>query len=93
MAYENVIIVVMLLGAIFLGANKLPELARSLGKAHSDFEKARIETMRLDLRNNNNKVDIYRQKLKEEAARIVGIENAANLPDEELRNIIIKQLG
>ena len=92
MAYENVIIVVMLLGAIFLGANKLPELARSLGKAHSDFEKARIETMRLDLRNNNNKVDIYRQKL-EEAARIVGIENAANLSDEELRNIIIKQLG
>ena len=92
MAYENVIIVVMLLGAIFLGANKLPELARSLGKAHSDFEKARIETMRLDLRNNNNKVDIYRQKL-EEAARIVGIENAANLSDEELRNIIIKHLG
>ena len=82
----------MLLGAIFLGANKLPELARSLGKAHSDFEKARIETMRLDLRNNNNKVDIYRQKLKE-AARIVGIENAANLSDEELRNIIIKHLG
>ena len=92
MAYENVIIVLMLLGAIFLGANKLPELARSLGKAHSDFEKARIETMRLDLRNNNNKVDIYRQKL-EEAARIVGIENAANLSDEELRNIIIKHLG
>ena len=91
MAYENVIIVVMLLGAIFLGANKLPEFARSLGKAQSEFEKARIEIMRSDLRNNNN-VGINRQKL-EEAARIVGIENAANLSDEELRNIIIKQLG
>jgi sec-independent protein translocase protein TatA len=83
----------MLLGAIFLGANKLPELARSLGKAQSEFEKAKIEIMRSDLRNNNNNnVGINRQKL-EEAARIVGIENAANLSDEELRNIIIKQLG
>ena len=89
MAYENVIIVVMLLGAIFLGANKLPEFASSLGKAQSEFEKARVETMRLDFRNNNE--GINRQKL-EEAARIVGIENATNLPDEELRNIIIKQL-
>jgi sec-independent protein translocase protein TatA len=82
----------MLLGAIFLGANKLPEFARSLGKAQSEFEKAKIEIMRSDLRNNNNNVGINRQKL-EEAARIVGIENAANLSDEELRNIIIKQLG
>ena len=91
MAFENVIIVVTLLGAIFLGVNKLPELARSLGKAQYEFEKARVETMRLDFRNNNNE-GINRQKLEEEAARIVGIENAANLPDEELRNIIIKQL-
>jgi sec-independent protein translocase protein TatA len=76
----------MLLGAIFLGANKLPELARSFGKAQSEFEKVRVETMRLHLRNNNDysKVDINRQKL-EEAARIVGIENAANLSDEELK--------
>lgn len=46
MAYENVILVVILMGTVFFGAKKLPELARSLGRAQTEFEKARIEAQR-----------------------------------------------
>jgi sec-independent protein translocase protein TatA len=70
LAYENVITVVMLLGAVFFGAERLPELARSLGKAQSEFEKARIETLRSSTSNNAAsvaKTGPNRQKL--EAAR------------------------
>jgi sec-independent protein translocase protein TatA len=46
MAYENVILVVILMGTVFFGAKKLPELARSLGRAQTEYEKARIEAQR-----------------------------------------------
>ena len=38
-------LILILIVALFLfGSNKLPELARSLGKAAGEFKKARIET-------------------------------------------------
>lgn len=43
MAYENVILVVILMGTVFFGAKKLPELARSFGRAQIEYEKAKIE--------------------------------------------------
>lgn len=46
MAYENVILVIILMGTVFFGAKKLPELAKSLGRAQTEFEKARIEARR-----------------------------------------------
>ncbi|HEX6561314.1 MAG TPA: twin-arginine translocase TatA/TatE family subunit [Nitrososphaera sp.] len=56
MAYENVILVVILMGTVFFGAKKLPELARSLGRAQTEFEKARIEAQR-EIRSYNNEDD------------------------------------
>lgn len=38
MAFENVLLVVILIGVVLFGAQKLPELARALGKAQSEFE-------------------------------------------------------
>ena len=53
MAYENILLVVILAGAVLFGAKKLPEYARSLGKAKAEFEKARMEgeTMLNDTKN------------------------------------------
>jgi sec-independent protein translocase protein TatA len=43
MGYETIIIVAVVIGAIAIGAKKIPELARTLGKAKGEFEKGRIE--------------------------------------------------
>ena len=44
MAYENVIIVVVIIGILIFGAKKIPELARTFGKAKGEYEKGRIES-------------------------------------------------
>lgn len=46
MAFENVLLVVILIGVVLFGAQKLPELARALGKAQSEFEKGKRESIR-----------------------------------------------
>ena len=43
MGYETVIIIAVVIGAIVLGAKKIPELAKTFGKAKGEFEKGRIE--------------------------------------------------
>jgi sec-independent protein translocase protein TatA len=46
MAFENVLLVVILIGVVLFGAKKLPELGRALGKAQSEFEKGKRESIR-----------------------------------------------
>ena len=46
MAFENVLLVVILIGVVLFGAQKLPELARALGRAQSEFEKGKRESIR-----------------------------------------------
>ena len=43
MGYENVVIIAIAAIALLFGAKKLPEFARSLGRAQSEFEKAKME--------------------------------------------------
>ncbi|MGB6462641.1 MAG: twin-arginine translocase TatA/TatE family subunit [Nitrosotalea sp.] len=43
MAYENVIIIVVVIAVLIFGAKKIPELARTFGKAKGEYEKGRIE--------------------------------------------------
>ena len=43
MAYENVIIAVVIIAVLVFGAKKIPELARTFGKAKGEYEKGRIE--------------------------------------------------
>ena len=43
MAYENVIIAVVIIGVLIFGAKKIPELAKTFGKAKGEYEKGRIE--------------------------------------------------
>ncbi|MGI0073346.1 MAG: Sec-independent protein translocase subunit TatA/TatB [Nitrosotalea sp.] len=44
MAYENVIIIVVVIAILIFGVKKIPELARTFGKAKGEFEKGRIES-------------------------------------------------
>lgn len=46
MGYENLLLVVVMIGVLLFGAKRLPELARSLGRAQIEYEKARIAAMR-----------------------------------------------
>ncbi len=43
MAYENIIIAAVVIVVVIFGAKKIPELARTLGKAKGEYEKGRIE--------------------------------------------------
>ncbi len=43
MAYENIIIAVVIIGVLIFGAKKIPELARTFGKARGEFEKGKVE--------------------------------------------------
>jgi sec-independent protein translocase protein TatA len=44
MAYENLIIAAVIIGVLIFGAKKIPELARTFGKARGEYEKGRIES-------------------------------------------------
>lgn len=43
MSYEQIIIALVVIGALIFGAKKIPGLARTLGKAKGEFEKGKLE--------------------------------------------------
>jgi sec-independent protein translocase protein TatA len=92
---EWVIIIILFLALIF-GSKKLPEVARGIGKATSEFEKAKIQmrrememakTQSLDAVSDPN---IDREKL-EDVAEILGIDYS-NKGDNELRMAIDSEI-
>ena len=48
--------IVIVIGVLIFGAKKIPELARTLGKAKGDFEKGKIESEK-DLKEFKEKYD------------------------------------
>jgi sec-independent protein translocase protein TatA len=75
---------------LFFGVKKIPEIARSLGKATSEYQKARIQAKQ-ELEQIKNKGDmtessIDREKL-ESIADTLGIDST-NKNDDELRKAI-----
>jgi sec-independent protein translocase protein TatA len=82
--YEWIFIIIIIV-VIFFGVKKIPELARSFGKATAEYEKARIEAKReLEQIRSNDKIG--REKL-EELAESLGIDYT-NKNDDELRKAI-----
>jgi sec-independent protein translocase protein TatA len=82
--YEWIFIIVIIV-VIFFGVKKIPELARSFGKATAEYEKARIEAKKeLEQIRSNDKIG--REKL-EELAESLGIDYT-NKNDDELRKAI-----
>jgi len=87
------VIIIILIGLIIIfGAKKIPELAKSFGKATSEFEKARIEARRElhDIRNKDTSV-VGREKL-EAIAETLGIDYT-NKNDDQLRFAIETEIN
>jgi len=90
MAYENIIIVIIIAGIVIFGAKKIPELARSMGKAQAEYEKAKRQA-RQELEP-SYKQSVDRTKLEEIASKL-GIENPSRLADEDLKDAIQQHLN
>lgn len=89
--FEWVIIIVIVVVLIF-GVKKIPELARSFGKASSEYQKAKIEAKNeLQRVRNKNVEDVGREKL-ESIAETLGIDYT-NKNDEELRVAIDAEIN
>lgn len=85
---EWVMIVVVIIVAFF-GVKKIPELARSFGKATGEYQKAKLEAGR-EIQLLKNQGSDARSKL-EEVAGTLGI-NSDNKTDAELRSAIDAEL-
>ena len=95
---EWVIIIILFLALIF-GSKRLPEIARGIGKATSEFEKAKIQMRREIEMAKTHSIDtvpnpdpnIDREKL-EDIAEILGIDYT-NKSDIELRIAIDSKIS
>lgn len=87
------IIIIVVIVMLFVGVKKIPQLARSFGKASAEFQKSKIEAKREleQLKDRTEVSDIDRDKL-ETIADTLGIDYS-NKNDEELRNAINKEVG
>src|SRR4051794_35853373 len=86
------IIVIVLIVVVFFGVKKIPELARSFGKATAEYEKARIEAKKeLQQLKNQGRDKVGREKL-ESIADTLGIDYT-NKNDDELRAAIDVELN
>ncbi len=86
------IIIILIIVILFFGAKKIPELARSLGKASSEFQRARIDakkTLENDKYSSPTK-SVDREKL-ESIAETLGVDYT-NKNDEDLRLAIESEL-
>jgi sec-independent protein translocase protein TatA len=88
MGYENVVIIAIAAIALLFGAKKLPEFARSLGRARSEFEKAKMEFTQET--GGSNEIE-KRRKLEDIASKLE-IENTDSLSDEELHRKILESI-
>jgi sec-independent protein translocase protein TatA len=84
------VIIIALIVLVFFGVRKIPELARSFGKASAEFEKARIEAKR-ELQQLKSQGNVGREKL-EAIADSLGIDYT-NKNDDELRAAIELELN
>lgn len=89
------IIIVGLIVAVFFGAKKIPELARSFGKASGEFEKARIEAKkeveRLKSASSTSPSHSPDRAKLEDVAQTLGLESS-DRSDQELRSAIEEEL-
>ena len=77
------IIIIGLIVVVFFGVRKIPELAKSFGKASAEFQKARIQAKRELQQMQSQGNNVGREKL-ETIAESLGIDYT-NKNDDELR--------
>jgi sec-independent protein translocase protein TatA len=90
----ELIIIAIIFVALIFGSKKMPELARSIGKATTEYEKAKIQVTReIEVIKNqdiNENPNLDRKKL-EDIADILGIDYS-NKRDNELKIAIYSEL-
>jgi sec-independent protein translocase protein TatA len=84
------VIIIGLIVVVFFGVRKIPELAKSFGKASAEFHKARIQAKR-ELQEMQSQGNVGREKL-ETIAESLGIDYT-NKNDDELRAAIEIELN
>ncbi len=94
MPYENVPLVMIIAGTVIFGSKRFPALFRSLGRAHSEYEKTKFEAKRefVNLYDHSNEDNTTRRNLEEIASKL-DILNPNSLSEEELRQSIHKKIG
>jgi sec-independent protein translocase protein TatA len=90
MGMEWLLIVVVIV-VVFFGVRKIPELARSFGKATTEFEKARIEAKK-ELQQLKSQGNVGGREKLEAIADSLGIDYT-NKNDDELRAAIEVELN
>ena len=86
------VIVIIILVLVFFGVKKIPELARSFGKASSEFEKARyMAKNEIQQLKDGTTSNMDREKLESIAATL-GIDHYGKT-DDELRAAIDAELN
>ncbi|MFL6479273.1 MAG: twin-arginine translocase TatA/TatE family subunit [Nitrososphaera sp.] len=84
------VIIIALIVVVFFGVRKIPELARSFGRAGAEYHKARMEAKR-ELQEMKSQGNVGREKL-ETIAESLGIDYT-NKNDDELRAAIEIELN
>ncbi len=84
------IVIIVVIVVVFFGVKKIPELARSLGKASGEFQKAKLEGGR-EIQRLKGQGGLERSKL-EDIAYTLGIDSA-DKNDVELRTEIDAKLN
>jgi sec-independent protein translocase protein TatA len=84
------VILIAIIIALFVGVKKIPELARSFGRASGEFEKAKIE-MRKEIQRVKTGSNEEREKLESVATKL-GIDYV-DKNDEQLRKAIEEDLS
>jgi sec-independent protein translocase protein TatA len=94
MGYENVLIIVIVAGILLFGSKKLPELFRTIGRAQSEYEKAKLEA-KSELNKVHEVLDDGKAKRKnlEGIALRLEIPDPEVLSDEDLSQSIQKKIG
>jgi sec-independent protein translocase protein TatA len=94
MGYENVLIIVIVAGILLFGSKKLPELFRTIGRAQSEYEKAKLEA-KSELNKVHEVLDDGKAKRKnlEGIALRLEIPDPELLSDEDLSQSIQKKIG
>lgn len=84
------VFIIVIVVVLFFGVKKIPEIARSVGRASSEYEKAKIqakqELNQMNAKDASDESSINREKL-ESIADTLGIDST-NKNDAELRKAI-----
>jgi sec-independent protein translocase protein TatA len=98
------IIIIVIIGVVIFGAKKVPDLARSLGRATTEFEKAKIEakkelqrvkdlgTTTTTTTTSTTATNVQDREKLESVANTLGI-NHSEMSDDELRSAIQAEIN